>query len=153
MLTIRAHSGSGGLQLNLVSVQFFSECKRRMSAQNVHFLFSLRTQLKLHHWQTYQFSTHKATDDLLKELDDLIDEYVEIYMGEYGRPKVTGTTSEIHIKNMSEKAIVQFVKGCIVYLQNKFVKGYKATDTALLNLRDEMIGALQKLLYLFTLHG
>ena len=124
-----------------------------MSAQNVHFLFTLRTQLKLHHWQTYQFSTHKATDDVLKALDDLIDEYVETYMGEYGRPKVTGTTNEIHLKNMSEKAIVQCVKEAIVHLHSEFVKGFKATDTALLNLRDEMIGALQKLLYLFTLHG
>jgi len=124
-----------------------------MSAQNVHFLFTLRTQLKLHHWQTYQFSTHKATDDVLGTLDDLIDEYVETYMGEYGRPKVTGTTNEIHVKNLSEKAVVVFVKDAVVYLQGKFVKGFKATDTALLNLRDEMIGALQKLLYLFTLHG
>jgi hypothetical protein len=88
----------------------------------------------------------------LATLDNLIDEYVETYMGEYGRPKVTGTTNEIHVKNMSEKAVTGFVKEGIVYLQSKFVKGFKATDTALLTLRDEMIGALQKLLYLFTLH-
>jgi hypothetical protein len=53
---------------------------------------------------------------------------------------------------MSEKAVTTFVKESVVYLQGKFVKGFKATDTALLNLRDEMIGALQKLLYLFSLH-
>lgn len=147
------HIVQGGLCLVSVFVQFFSEPKRRMSAQNVNFLFTLRTQLKLHHWQTYQFSTHKATDDLLKQLDDLIDEYVETYMGEYGRPKVTGTTCDIHLKNMSEKAVAGFVKEAIVYLQGKFVKGFKPSDTALLNLRDEMIGALQKVLYLFTLHG
>jgi DNA-binding ferritin-like protein len=123
-----------------------------MSAQNVNFLFALRTQLKLHHWQTYQFSTHKATDEILIVLDNLIDDYVERYMGEYGRPKITAATSEIHLKNMSEKAIVQFVKGAVVYLQSTFVKGFKPTDMALLNLRDEMIATLQKLLYLFSLH-
>lgn len=124
-----------------------------MTSNNVHFLFTLRTQLKLHHWQTHQFSTHKATDEILIKLDDLIDEYVETYMGEYGRPSVTKTTCDIHLKNLSEKAVVVFVKEAIVHLQGKFVKGYKATDTALLNLRDEMIGALQQLLYLFSLSG
>ncbi len=122
-----------------------------MSSANVHFLFTLRTQLKLHHWQTHEFSTHKATDEILLKLDDLIDEYVEIYMGEYGRPSVTKGTGMIQIKNLSEKAVVSFVKEAIVHLQTKFVKGYKASDTALLTVRDEMIGALQKLLYFLSL--
>jgi DNA-binding ferritin-like protein len=122
-----------------------------MSSANVHFLFTLRTQLKLHHWQTHEFSTHKATDEILLKLDDLIDEYVETYMGEYGRPSVTKGTGMIQIKNLSEKAVVSFVKEAIVHLQTKFVKGYKASDTALLTVRDEMIGALQKLLYFLSL--
>ena len=122
-----------------------------MSSANVLFLFTLRTQLKLHHWQTHEFSTHKATDEILLKLDDLIDEYVETYMGEYGRPSVTKGTGIIQIKNLSEKAVVSFVKEAIVHLQTKFVKGYKASDTALLNVRDEMIGALQKLLYFLSL--
>jgi DNA-binding ferritin-like protein len=122
-----------------------------MSSTNVHFLFTLRTQLKLHHWQTYEFSTHKATDEILIKLDDLIDEYVETYMGEYGRPSVTKGTGIIQIKNLSEKAVVSFVKEAIMHLQTKFVKGYKASDTALLSVRDEMIGALQKLLYFLSL--
>jgi len=124
-----------------------------MSSTNVHFLFTLRTQLKLHHWQTYQYSTHKATDEILIKLDDLIDEYVETYMGEYGRPSVTKGTGMIQIKNLSEKAVVTFVKEAIMHLQTKFVKGYKASDTALLTIRDEMIGSLQKLLYFLSLNG
>jgi DNA-binding ferritin-like protein len=124
-----------------------------MSSTNVHFLFTLRTQLKLHHWQTYEYSTHKATDEILIKLDDLIDEYVETYMGEYGRPSVTKGTGMIQIKNLSEKAVVSFVKEAIMHLQTKFVKGYKASDTALLTIRDEMIGSLQKLLYFLSLNG
>jgi DNA-binding ferritin-like protein len=124
-----------------------------MSSQNIQFFFTLQTQLKLHHWQTRQFSTHKATDETLTKLGDLTDEYVETYMGKYGRPNITRATSDFHIKNLSEKAVVQFVKGCIDHLQGKFTKGLVPSDTALLNIRDEMIGSLQQLLYLFTLHG
>lgn len=124
-----------------------------MSSTNIQFFFTLQTQLKLHHWQTKHFSTHKATDDVLKTLDGLIDEYVETYMGEYSRPTVTKATSNFQLKNLSEASIVKFVKGCIVHLQGAFIKGLGPSDTALLNIRDEMIGALQKLLYLFTLQG
>jgi hypothetical protein len=124
-----------------------------MSSANIQFFFTLQTQLKLHHWQTRQFSTHKAIDDILKKLDGIIDEYVETYMGRYGRATITKATSMIVLKNLSEKNVVKFVEGCFKYLEGEFIKGLKADDTALMNLRDELAGALQQLLYLFTLHG
>jgi len=124
-----------------------------MSGANVQFLFTLQHQLKLHHWQTKQFSTHKAIDHILDSLDDLIDQYVETYMGKYGRPTVTRTTSDVRVKNLSEKSVVTFVKGSILHFQDKFMKGLGEKDTALFNIRDEMIGALQQLVYLFSLHG
>jgi hypothetical protein len=57
------------------------------------------------------------------------------------------------LKNLSEKNVVKFVKGCLKYLEGEFVKGLKPEDTPLINLRDELAGAMQQLLYLFTLHG
>lgn len=124
-----------------------------MSSANIQFFFTLQTQLKLHHWQTTQFSTHKATDEILKKVDGIIDEYVETYMGRYGRATITQSTSTIVLKNLSEKNVVKFVKGSLKYLEGEFVKGLKPEDTPLLNLRDELAGAMQQLLYLFTLHG
>ena len=122
-----------------------------MSAQHVHFFFTMREQVKLYHWQTGLFARHKATDDVLKALDDLIDKFVEIYMGKYGRPNITRTTNTIQIKNMSEKTAVKFVKDCLDYLQGPLTKSLKGPDTDLLNIRDEMLGELNQLLYLFTL--
>ena len=66
-----------------------------MSSANIQFFFTLQTQLKLHHWQTTQFSTHKAIDEILKKVDGIIDEYVETYMGRYGRATITQGTSMI----------------------------------------------------------
>ncbi len=122
-----------------------------MSAQHVHFFFTMREQVKLYHWQTDLFARHKATDHVLKSLDELIDKFVEIYMGKYGRPNITRTTNMIQIKNMSEKAAVKFVKDCLLYLQGPLTKSLKGQDTDLLNIRDEMLGELNQLLYLFTL--
>jgi hypothetical protein len=122
-----------------------------MSAQNIQFFFTMREQIKLYHWQTTVFSRHKATDEVLSALDSAIDVYVETYMGKYGRPNITRTTNLVQIKNMNEKSAIKFVKGCLAYLQGPLVKGLKPTDTDLFNVRDEMLGELNKLLYLFTL--
>ena len=122
-----------------------------MSAADIHFFFTLRSQIKLYHWQTYQFARHKATDDLITALDDLMDNYVEVYMGKYGRPKMTSTTNSTSVKNMSESTAVSFVRGSINYLETTLVKRLKPTDTDLVNIRDEMLSNLNKLLYLFTL--
>jgi len=122
-----------------------------MSAQHIHFFFHLREQIKLYHWQTYLYARHKATDDVIKSLDEHIDLFVEVYMGKYGRPNITRATNTIEIKNMSEKSAVKFVKDCLAHLIGPFSRSIKATDTDLLNIRDEMAGELNQLLYLFTL--
>lgn len=122
-----------------------------MSAQIIHFFFNMRDQLKLYHWQTAEFARHKASDDLIKELDELMDLYVEVYMGKYGRPKITPSTNTSTVRNLSEKAAEKYVKGCIEYLNGPLTKSLKGTDTDLANIRDEMLTNLNKVLYLFTL--
>jgi DNA-binding ferritin-like protein len=123
-----------------------------MSAANVNFFFHLREQIKLFHWQTTSFSMHKATDGVIEALDQSIDKYVETYMGTYGRPKMTPKTSTVTVQNMGAKNIKQFVQAAIRYLQTELVKGLKPSDTDLMNIRDEMLGELNQLMFLFTLH-
>jgi hypothetical protein len=122
-----------------------------MSATDINFFFSMREQIKLYHWQTHSFAQHKATDDVISALDESIDNYVEVYMGKYGRPKVTGGSNIVRVQNMTEKAAVKFIKTCITYLEGPLVKRLKPVDTDLVNIRDEMLGELNKILYLFTL--
>ena len=123
-----------------------------MSADDVNFFFAMRSQVKLFHWQTTSYARHKATDDLIKAIDDTSDKYVEVYMGTYGRPKMTARNSATRVQNLNEKSIVKFLRACIGYLETDLVKKLKPSDTDLVNLRDEMLGELNQLMYLFTLH-
>jgi hypothetical protein len=123
-----------------------------MSADDINFFFHMREQIKLYHWQTHSYARHKATDDVLSALDETIDTYVETYMGKYGRPRMSTRNNTVRVMNMSEKSAVRFIKECIAYIQGPLVKRLKPTDTDLMNLRDEMLGELNKILYLFTLH-
>ena len=123
-----------------------------MSAKDVQFFFTLREQIKLQHWQTTSYARHKATDDVIHSLDENIDKYVEVQMGKQGRPKVTPKTGSVSYKNLSESAIVTFIREAAKYLITVLVKPLKPTDTDLFNIRDEMLADLNQLLYLFTLH-
>ena len=122
-----------------------------MSADDVNFFFNMRDQIKLYHWQTHSFAQHKATDELLDSLDKAIDEYVEVYMGRYSRPKMAARNSTIRIQNMNQKSILKFLKECVSYLEGPLVQKLKPADTELVNLRDEMLGDINKVMYLFTL--
>ena len=65
---------------------------------------------------------------------------------------MTARTGIVHVKNLSEKQMVKYVKGIIQYLVEDLPKGLKKTDTDLINIRDEMLAEMNQLLYLFTLH-
>jgi hypothetical protein len=122
-----------------------------MSAEQIHFFFHLRDQIKLYHWQTRVYSRHIATDKILEKLDEAIDSYVEVYSGKYGRAKLTGKNATITVHNLTEAGAVRLVNAAIKYLQGPLTKTLKPSDTDLMNIRDEMLSDLNQLLYLFTL--
>ena len=111
-------------------------------------MLTIRNQVKVYHWQTGSFARHKATDDLTAALDTTIDTFVEVYMGKYGRPMVSGT---IKLGNFSESAAKAFVAKQTEYLTKVLPKQLSPDDTDLMNIRDEILADLHKTLYLFTL--
>jgi len=122
-----------------------------MSADMISTLMMLRDQVKIYHWQTMSYPRHKATDDLVGSLDEKIDSFVESYMGKYGRPKFTARSGTIRVRNFHEKEAPALLKDAIKWMTHKLPKLLKPEDTDLLNIRDEIVGDLNKSLYLFTL--
>ena len=133
-------------------IQFYFADRIRMSADQIHFFLHLRNQIKLYHWQTHVYARHIATDQILDKIEKNIDSFVEIYIGKYGRPKLTGANASITLHNLTEAGATRLIKAAIKHLVG-FSKSLRAgADSDLLNLRDEMVGDLNQLLYLFTLH-
>jgi len=46
---------------------------------------------------------------------------------------------------------MKFIKDCLEYINGPLTRSLKATDTELINVKDEMLAELNKLLYLFSL--
>ena len=49
-------------------------------------LIRMQQQLRIFHWQTRSYAQHKAFGKAYESLDDHIDDFVEVFMGKYGRP-------------------------------------------------------------------
>lgn len=119
-------------------------------AAAVLFFLELQMNVKMHHWTTTQYSNHKATDKLLEKLSDLVDSFIEKYIGAYTRP-VMKSGSSVPIQNMSTSKYKKLLKQAQDYLRGDLEK-IIAKNTELLNIRDEILGELDEALYLTTLN-
>jgi DNA-binding ferritin-like protein len=114
-------------------------------------LLKLVNQIKILHWQTSIYSQHEAFGKIYDELSDLIDLYVEIFIGKYGKIK-SKHGFDIKLDDISTVNINSFVEESCEYLLTTFVKSLDTNkDTDLFNIRDEMLAQLNKLKYLLTL--
>jgi len=118
----------------------------------VKFLTMLNT-VKLFHWKTHSYATHKATDELYSNLNKNIDTFIEVLLGKTGdRVNLTGTRT-ISLKDYTSveqlKREVNDFKGYLVSLNgNPALKSMSNSD--LYNIRDEILGDLNQFLYLLT---
>jgi DNA-binding ferritin-like protein len=119
-------------------------------SSNINFLLSLQMQMKINHWQTKGFARHNAFGGFYDSLEDLIDTFVESAMGKYGRFVLDEESKTLQLNNLSDldmKGLVNTVRESFIQMSEQL----DPTDTDLLNIRDEMLGELNKLSYLLTL--
>jgi DNA-binding ferritin-like protein len=113
------------------------------------FFFELQLNIKLYHWTTDSYSNHKATNKLLDNLSDLIDSFIEKYIGAFSRP-VLKSGSSVPIQNMTKTKYVKLLKQAQDYLRGDLEKVI-SKNSELLNIRDEMLGEIDQSLYFATL--
>jgi DNA-binding ferritin-like protein len=118
----------------------------------VYFLEMLM-MIKLFHWKTHSFATHKATDELYDSLNGHIDSFIEVLLGKTGTrinltQKKTISLVDLNSQSSLKARIEQFKKYLVKLNTNKDVTSM--TDTDLMNIRDEILGDLNKFLYLLT---
>jgi DNA-binding ferritin-like protein len=114
-------------------------------------LIKLQNQFRVLHWQTKSFAQHKALGDAYDSLDDSIDKLVETHQGKYGRLSFSEPFS-IELSNFDDIDIVSVLDEVTEYLTTSFNEEVDNTaDSDCLNIRDEILGDLNKLKYLLTL--
>jgi hypothetical protein len=111
----------------------------------------MQQQFRMLHWQTKSYAKHNAYGGIYESLDGLIDEFIETYMGKYGRVTFENGEGTITLKNTESLDLNLFIKENISWLKGLTQKLNPENDSDLLNIRDEVMGSLNKLRYLLTL--
>ena len=109
--------------------------------------------VKLFHWKTTSYATHKATDELYTKLNANIDGFIEILLGKTGSRIDLMSKNNIRLVDLSSqeslKREVDAFKGYLVRLNdNKALQTMSNSD--LFNIRDTILGDLNQFLYLLT---
>jgi len=140
-----------------------SVTKRNMSSKHVSLsafqkeitvvFLEMLLMIKLYHWKTTSYATHKATDDLYSKLNENIDSFIEILLGKSGKRTDLTDKKNIRLVDLSSqeslKREVDEFKGYLVGLNDdKTMKLMSNTD--LYNIRDEILGNMNQFLYLLT---
>ena len=109
--------------------------------------------VKLFHWKTTSYATHKATDELYTKLNTNIDSFIEILLGKSGSRIDLMSNKNIRLVDLSSqeslKREIEGFKGYLVSLdENKAMRSMSNTD--LYNIRDTILGDMNQFLYLLT---
>jgi len=130
--------------------------KRRSSSQSFEqevtlvFMETL-VMVKLFHWKTHSFATHKATDELYSSLNEHFDDFIEVLLGKTGdRINLMRHKSIPLIDLDSQDKIKSKMESFINYLASFSNNKTIMNNTDLLNIRDEILGDVNKFLYLLT---
>jgi hypothetical protein len=131
-------------------------------ADHILCFLELLNTIKIYHWSTLSYPTHKATDELHTKLSELVDSFIEIYIGHCARGGRGAGAGVPVFRFKSEKdasiefceckspdAFCKVLDDNIVHLEGLTDKLHGYTD--LVNIRDEMVGALAQALYLLRL--
>ena len=109
--------------------------------------------VKLFHWKTHSYATHKATDELYDSLNDNIDKFIEVLLGKTGSRidlMSKKTISLIDLNSQEKlKSKIMYFKSFLVGLDNNTALN-SMSNSDLFNIRDEILGNLNQFLYLLT---
>ena len=109
--------------------------------------------IKLFHWKTHSYATHKATDELYASLNDHIDNFIEVLLGKTGSriDLMNNKTIKLIDLNSQEslKSKIMSIKSILVGLDNNRALS-TMSNSDLFNIRDEILGDLNKFMYLLT---
>lgn len=117
--------------------------------------------VKLYHWKTYSFATHKATDELHEKLSANTDRFMEVLLGKvaglsakhHKEERITLPQHQIPLHNSANrerfKEEINDFKTYLVELDFHDVMLHM-NNGDLYTIRDEMLADLNQFLYLYT---
>lgn len=140
-------------KLSLKNINKILKSKSSTFEKNITVVFfEMQLMVKLFHWNTKSYATHKATDEFYGKLSDNIDRFIEVLLGKLNDriDLKSKKTINLYCVNDDEfKIKLTEFKFLLHELSDKTMGLLMGED--LLTIRDEILADVDQLLYLLTL--
>ncbi len=113
------------------------------------FLYLL-TQTKIYHWQTKNYNKHVSAGKYYEAIEPLIDQFIETYQGRYGQ--IFYDRFNVSFGNISDSEMMTILDQFKVFLVSDIPKIISPNDTDLFNIRDEILGETNHVIYFLRLN-
>lgn len=132
---------------------------KKIYKDTVYCFLQMLNTIKLYHWKTTDYATHKATDQLYSDINGKADEFVEVLLGKSdaagkNRAMILNVKSinvrSFNNNNELKREIEKYKSFLISFTNNSLMK--KQYNADLIAIRDEILALLNQFLYLLTLH-
>ena len=110
--------------------------------------------IKIFHWSTLSYPSHKATDELHSKMSELVDSFIEQYIGGVGGGKIPVFHGKGgHNIPFCECKSLEHFRTKLAEYKTFLVSLTERLDgvSELLNIRDEMLGEIDQAVYLLRL--
>lgn len=115
-------------------------------------------QFKLYHWQTQSYARHKALDELQSKLQEKFDQLLETLSGKFSTRLTAPNQFRVGVENLPVGAPDQIEVQSINEFANNVIDTLLGMEAALdlpanvltdlLNIRDEIVGDINRFKYL-----
>ena len=111
---------------------------------------SIQQYIRIYHWTTPIYNQHVISGQLYEKLDELIDEFVETFLG---KNKLTFEPFTITVSSNTDivSSLIRFKQFLITDLELAMNSKSIMKNTDLKNIRDEMLGDVNQSIYLLKL--
>jgi len=109
--------------------------------------------VKIYHWKTHSYATHKATDELYERLNEHIDLFVEVLLGKDESRVDLNKIKSVDIEDYNDVSLFKKkINSYKIYLigLNKNKALNSKLDSDLFTIRDDILVDLNQFLYLLT---
>ena len=113
-------------------------------------ILNFQNELRLHHWGTKSYAAHIALGAAYTGIDALLDTFAETYMGTFGKDELKDV-NELTLNGPHKTTAMQVLSSFEEFLTKELPNEIGGDQTALLNIRDEMLGLVHQTKYLLTL--
>jgi hypothetical protein len=109
-------------------------------------LFEARDAIHLLHLRTTSYAEHKALGEFYSAWLDLADDFIETFQGKYGRVQ-----ENLEIEIQSGVMAIPYLEELRTFVSAELKSKIEAEDIDLDNIIADMIGLINRTLYLLTL--